>query len=164
MVEMRIEHEENESQGIARFAQGELREMLGKLAKDLIDHGVSTERADETVGNIYGVLGSLNGEATAGTAMVLQALRNIHRPKLRRTFADMPELSPHQLLQGALFAHHEAMMCFIAAEVHPETPPSVKAMIKKAFKAHQRLLPLVQEPMWATEAPDAADMEPAGNA
>lgn len=164
MAEIEIQHDETEDQFITRTGKGELHALIGKLAQDLISHGVQPETADHTARRLFLTLDALNGEGLAGTAMVLQALRNAHRKPWTTLLGCMPDMTPHELLACALHCQHQAQMALIGAAKHPDTPRSVVVQVDGAIRHIEKNLRLLQEPFWATEAPDATDMEPAGNA
>ena len=164
MAEIRIEHNETEHQHLSRLAGGEVRELLGKLAADLIRHGVDAARVDQTVGHLFGALTGLDGDKTTSLVMVLQSLRNIHRPVGTSLRSDKSFLSPNELLHIALHGVCDARYALMAAEYHPLISPPVLAMVKHASTGCEALLRQVQTPMWATDPPDATDMEPVGNA
>lgn len=164
MAEIEIQIEETETEGHTRLAGGAVRELLGKLAHDLISHGVDAGRADVTVGHLFEALTALDGPQMASLSMVLQGLRHIHQPKWCTFMISAPNMSPHDLLSCALHSQHETLMALLGAMKHPDTPGPVVAMAEAALRQVEANLRLIQEPFWATEAPDATDMEPAGNA
>lgn len=164
MAEIEIQHDETEDQFINRMSKGDLHALIGKLTQDLISHGVQPETADHTARRLFLTLDALNGEGLAGTAMVLQALRNAHRKPWGTLLRSMPDMTPHDLFSCALHCQHEAQMALIAAAKHPDTPRAVVHQAGRAIRHIEENLRLLQEPFWATQAPAATDMEPAGNA
>jgi hypothetical protein len=164
MAEIEIQHEETDQQHSDRLTHGDLRAMLGKLARDMIYHGVTPDRADHAVAHLFAGMTMMDEKEGASIAMVLQSLRNVHRPQGTTLSVTAQHLSPNELLHIAFHALFEVEYATMAAQHHPDTPQPVLAMLDKLKRGIRALMPLVQQPMWATEPPDATDMEPAGNA
>lgn len=164
MAEIEIQHDETEQQHITRMAGGELRELLGKLARDLIGHGVMPDQADHAVAHLFAGMTMMDEKEGASIAMVLQSLRNVHRKPWSTLMRSAAHMSPHDFLSCALHNQHEALMALMGVIKHPETPKDVARMATAAARHIEKNLRLIQDPFWATQEPDATDMEPAGNA
>lgn len=164
MPEISIEHDETETQYLARTARGDLRELVGKVVNDLVRHGVDQRRADNTAAALVAAIEALEAEDKAGVGMVLQALEHAHRPQRWSLSAFTSVLTPHEACGHAAHAAFEAWAALCAAGRHPDFPAAMRAALNSAVRAAWEQAKLFQALSSAFEAGDVGEMDAAGNA